>query len=194
MRAHARPRRASATQHVAEFPTTVRGPAGAARLAGRARRDAGRDGGDRRVLEAGLGSARGRLRVDAGQRPPRQAGPGPQDRRLRRRVDLPAGRGGLLRASFVPPKPIRDAAQPDALSQDADRRSARARPTGCTRRWRTPASSSTASPPTSSASRAARCSTRSSPGTTDPEVLAELARGRLRAEAPGAARGARGPL
>ena len=67
--------------------------------------------------------ARGRLRAAAGQRPPRQAGPRPQDRRLRRGVAVPARRGrACCRPSFVPPKPIRDAAQPDALSQDADRR------------------------------------------------------------------------
>ena len=67
---------------------------------------------------------------------------------------------GLLRGSFVPPE------APAALrtltryrkTQIAERS---ARPTGCTRRWRTPASSSTASPPTSSVSPGARCSTRS---------------------------------
>ena len=51
--------------------------------------------------------SRGRVRVRAGQRSPRQAGPGPQDRRLRRRLAVPAREAGLLRASFVPPKPIR---------------------------------------------------------------------------------------
>jgi len=61
--------------------------------------------------------------------------------------------------------------------------SARARPTGCTRRSRTPASSSTVSPPTSSAA-AGRCSDAICQGTTDPDVLADLARGRLRAKLP----------
>ena len=41
-------------QHVAEFKTTVRGLLDASRLARRAPGGAGRDGGDRRVLEADL--------------------------------------------------------------------------------------------------------------------------------------------
>ncbi len=48
------------SEEMAEFQTTVHGSAGVARLAGGARRPAGRDGGHRRVLEAGLGGARGR--------------------------------------------------------------------------------------------------------------------------------------
>jgi hypothetical protein len=39
-------------------------------------------GGHRRVLAAGLAHPRRRLRADARQRPARQAGPGPQDRRV----------------------------------------------------------------------------------------------------------------
>jgi len=41
--------------HFAEFPNDGRGALDAARLAGRARRHAGHDGGHRRLLEAGLG-------------------------------------------------------------------------------------------------------------------------------------------
>ena len=96
----------------------------------------------------------------ARQRPARQAGPRAQDRRQGRRVAVPARRGravgGELRAAQADP----GAAQPDAVSQDADPGARSGRPTGCTRRWRTPGSSSTASPRTSSASRAGRCSTR----------------------------------
>jgi hypothetical protein len=66
---------------------------------------------------------------------------------------------GLLRASFVPPKPIRPSATSPATARRRSR-SARARPTGCTRRSRTRGSSSTASPPTSSAPRGGRCSRR----------------------------------
>src|SRR5215216_95831 len=51
----------------------------AARLASGPPGDAGGDGGHRRLLEAGLGGARGRLRAAAGQRPSCQAGPRSQD-------------------------------------------------------------------------------------------------------------------
>ena len=67
---------------------------------------------------------------------------------------------GLLRGSFVPPKPQR---RLRTLTRAIARRrspSASARPTGCTRRSRTPASSSTASHRTCSASPVARCSER----------------------------------
>ena len=110
-------------EHVAEFQTTVRGSAGAARLAGGAPRRAGRDGGDRRVLEAGLGGARGSLRVPAGQRAPRQAGPGPQDRRQGRAMALPAARGRAAAGEPGAAEADPDAPQPDALSQEPDPRS-----------------------------------------------------------------------
>src|SRR6266567_5180678 len=54
--------------------------AGVARLAEGARRDAGGDGGHQRVLEAGLGGARGRLRAAVGQRSARQEPSRSQDR------------------------------------------------------------------------------------------------------------------
>ena len=90
---------------------------------------------------------------------------------------------GLLRASFVPPKPIRDAAQADPLSQDADpgapargqpaaqgagghRHQARLRRLGHPRRVR------------------ARDARRARGGHDRPEVLAELAKGRLRQKIP----------
>src|SRR3954447_24071921 len=65
--------------------------AGAARLAEAARCDARGDGGHRRLLEAGLLRARGRLRAVAGQRPARQKRPRPQDRHERQ-----LGRARLL--------------------------------------------------------------------------------------------------
>ncbi len=66
---------------------------------------------------------------------------------------------GLLRGSFVAPKPQRRlrALTRYRKTQIAERQR---EATGRTRRWRTPASSSTASPPTSWASRVERCSTR----------------------------------
>ena len=96
-------------QHVARVPDDGARAAGAARLAGGAPGDAGRDGGDRRLLEAGLGDPRGRVRAAAGQRPPRQAGPGPQDRRLGRGVAVPAagGRAVAARASCRPSRSAR---------------------------------------------------------------------------------------
>ena len=60
--------------------------AGVGGLAQSARGDACRDGGHRRLLEARLAFARGRLRADARQRPSCQTGPRPQDRRVRRGV------------------------------------------------------------------------------------------------------------
>ena len=81
---------------------------------------------------------------------------------------------GLMRASFVPPKPIR-ALRNLTRYRKTQIRNARVKPTGCTRRSRTPGSSSTASPPTSSASPVARCSTRSC-GHHRPEVLADWPR------------------
>ncbi len=105
-------------QHLAEFATTVQGLLGL--------RDGLKAHGVthvamedlRRLLEAAVGDPRGRVRALARQRAPRQAGPGPQDRRLRRRVACPAARGGAreLRAAQADPH----AAQPDALSQGAD--------------------------------------------------------------------------
>ena len=93
-------------QHVAEFKTTVRGCSPFA-IAGRARRAAGRDGGDGRVLETDLACARGRLSAAVGQCSSRETGP-------RRKTDVSDAawlcqllEAGLLKASFVPPKPIR---------------------------------------------------------------------------------------
>src|SRR3954469_20842027 len=73
---------------------------------------------------------------------------------------------GLLRASCRPNRSARCATS-RAIARRRSK-SARARPTGCTRRSRTPASSSTASLATSSASPDARCST---PSLTEPPTL-----------------------
>ncbi len=77
---------------------------------------------------------------------------------------------GLLQASFVPPQPVRELRE---LTRRRRRWSGSAprRPTGCTRRWRTPGSSSTASPRTFSVSRAVRCSTRCWPANATPRSL-----------------------
>src|SRR5512144_608157 len=66
---------------------------GAARLAEGSWGDAGGDGGHERVLEAGVGRARGRLRAAAGQRPARQEPSRSQDRRQGCRVAVPAAGG-----------------------------------------------------------------------------------------------------
>ncbi len=96
----------------------------AARLAGGVQRGAGRDGSDRRLLEARLGDPRGRVRVPAGERAARQAGSRSQDRCQGCRVALPAHRGRApareLRSAEADPR----AAAPDPVSQGADRRSA----------------------------------------------------------------------
>ena len=87
---------------------------------------------------------------------------------------------GLLRGSFVAPKPQRRLRALTPVSQDASRRASSAKRTGCTRRSRTPASSSTASHPTSSASSGRAMLDALVARTTDPEILAELAKGLLR--------------
>jgi hypothetical protein len=66
------------------------GPVGALGLAFGARRDACRDGGHRRLLEARLLRARGRLRHVVGQRSARQERPRSQDGHQRRGVAVPA--------------------------------------------------------------------------------------------------------
>ena len=132
-----------------------------------------------------VGDPRGRVRADAGQRPARQAGPGPQDRRLRRGVAVPARRrrGCCRRASC---RPSRSATLRNLTryrkTQIAGARSAR--PTGCTRRSRTPASSSTASPADILGKSGRAMLDALVAGTTDPDVLAELARGKLRKKMP----------
>ena len=102
---------------------TTQAPAGrAARVAHRARRDVGRDGSDRRLLEAGLLRVGGPLRVLVVERPASPQRAGPQDRRGRLGVDLPDGRARTgapeLRATTGDPS----AARPDPAAQGADRR------------------------------------------------------------------------
>ena len=148
-------------QQLAEFQTTTRELLALRRLARRVRRYACGDGGDRGLLEAGLGGARGRLCADALQCPPRQAGAGPQDRCLGRGVAVPADgsrtlKGELRAAEADPPGCGRSRAIARRRS-----RSANERRTASTRRSRTPASRSTAWRLTSSAPPAARCSMRS---------------------------------
>jgi transposase len=90
---------------------------------------------------------------------------------------------GLLRASFVPPKPIRTLRNltryRKAQIQDRSREAARLH-----RCSRTRASSWRRSRPTSWASPAATCSAPLVSGTTDPVALADLARGLLRKRIP----------
>ena len=97
-------------ERIAEFPTTVRGLLALRDwLTGYQVQQV--------VMEAtgvywrgAVGDPGGRVRVPAGRRPPRQAGPGPQDRRLRRRLAVstaggerhaPTGGGGDLSVDFL---------------------------------------------------------------------------------------------
>src|SRR6266704_1906082 len=106
----ARARRARGTQPGgADVPDVHLGSGGAGGLAGRRGGHPGGDGGHRPVLEAHLVSAGGGgLRAAAGQRPPRQDPPG-------RKTDVcdaawlaELPEHGLLRGSFVPPASIRE--------------------------------------------------------------------------------------
>ena len=109
-------------------------------------------------------------------------------------VDLPAGRAWPGPPVFVPPQPIRELRD---LTRYRKALIARAHPRG-------PAAAQGAGGCRDQAglrghatcwgSRAGRCWRRWSAGPTDPQVLAELARGQLRSQAPGVAGGARGPL
>ena len=99
---------------------------------------------------------------------------------------------GLLRASFVPPKPIR-ALRNLTRYRKTQIQERQRRPTGCTRRSRTPGSSSTVSPQTSSASPAGDA--RRARGRHDrPRGAGRSGQGQAAREAPRAQRGARGPL
>ena len=104
----------------AELSNHDRGAADAAGLAAQLRRDACRDGIDRRLLAAGLLPARGSHGVLAAQRSAPAQRPRPQDRRQGRRVDLPARRARArpreLRAAPGDPR----AARSRSLPQDAD--------------------------------------------------------------------------
>src|SRR5215211_1460172 len=76
-----------------------------------------------------MGDPGGPLRLPAGQRPARQAGPRPQDRRHRRPVDLPPRRGRPAAPKPGAAQADPHAAQPDPLPQGPDPRPpARGRP------------------------------------------------------------------
>ena len=156
---------------------------GVARLACGVWGHAGHDGGDRRVLEAGVGGAGGRVRVGARQRPARQAGPG-------RKTDVSdaawlcqLAEAGLLQSSFVPPKPIRALrnltryrkTQIQERAREANRLHKALEDTGikldCVA--------------TNILGKSGRAMLDALvAGTTDPEVLADLAKGKLRAKFP----------
>ena len=100
-------------QQTKTFESTLAGLDAARRVAGRSRRDAGRDGGHRRVLEDGLPGARGSLRVLAFERASLAQRPRPQDRRQGLGVDLPA------RSARARPPELRAAAG-DTPAQGSD--------------------------------------------------------------------------
>ena len=90
---------------------------------------------------------------------------------------------GLVRPSFVPPPEIRRLRDLTRLRPPRCR-SAPGRSSGWRRCSRTPGSSSRASPRGCTRYRPERCSRRCLGGVTDPVVLAELAKGRLRKKIP----------
>jgi hypothetical protein len=119
LRAHPRIRgRASAG--AAQLQGHDGGAAGVGGLAGQLPGDAGRDGGDRLLLEAGLAGPGGPVRVLAAQRAARAQPARPQDRPGRRGLAMPAGRArpGPTQLRAAPPDP--GAAGSDPLSQGAD--------------------------------------------------------------------------
>jgi Transposase len=90
------------------FTTTTAGLGAVGRVAGQLRGDPGRDGVDRVLLEAGLAAARGPGGVLAAER-------GPPAQRAGRKTDMADAawiaqlvEHGLVRPSFVPPRPIRE--------------------------------------------------------------------------------------
>ena len=95
---------------------------GAGGLAGRAAGDAGGDGSDRRLLEAGALGARGVGRRGVGdQRPAHAQRAGPQDRRRGRGVGGVAARARPGPAELHPTRAVPGAAGPDPLPQVGDR-------------------------------------------------------------------------
>ena len=119
--------------------------------------------------------------------------PGPQDRRHRRGVAVPAAEAGLLRASLVPPTADPGAAQPHPLSQGQIRD--RQREAGRLHKLLEDTGiklDCVASDLLGKSGRAMLAALIA--GTTDPDVLAELAHGPAARQTPGAARGAPGAL
>src|SRR5512132_76053 len=78
------------------------------RLAGRARRHSRRDGKHRGLLAARLLRPGGRVPLRSRQRRADRPSAWPQDRREGLRCGSPNSSHGLIRASFVPPAPIRE--------------------------------------------------------------------------------------
>src|SRR2546426_87516 len=156
---------------------------GPARLAGGAWGHARGDGEHGRVLEARVLRAGGGLHVSAGQRRSYQAGPGPEDRRQGLHVDraMPGARtaAGQLRAAGGDSRDPR----PDAASQGAD---PGADPGGQPRaqapgRCRDQAGVGRHQHPRGVGRAMLEALVH---GTTDAEVLADLARGKLRKKLP----------
>ena len=146
-----------------------RGPARAVGVAGRERLHPRRDGGDRRLLEAGLAHPRRRrVRADPGQRRAGQERARPQDRRQRRAL---AGRAAGARPD---PRQLRaggaDAGAALACCAPASSWCASGRATccGCRRRSRTPTQARRRRADQLWARAAGRCSRPSIDGESDP--------------------------
>ena len=168
-------------QEVRTFATTTSGLLALADWLDSLRRRARRDGGHRRVLEAGVARARRPLRAGAGQRRARQERARAQDRRQRRDVaGRPAG-------PWPDPRQLRaagggaGAARAHAHAQ-AVRARAQPRTSSASRRCsRTPTSSSASCSPTSWARAAARCCRPSSTARTIPSTWPRCVNARVKA-------------
>ena len=186
--------RAAREPQLAEFSTTVAGLLALrdwlAALPGHARGD----GGDRRVLAAGLAHPGGRFRADVVQRAARQAGPRPQDRRLRRAVAVPADGGRAVARQLRAAQAAAAAADADPVSQDADRGApARGQPAAQgAGGHRDQARLRRHRHPRRVGPRDARRARGRAPPT--PRCSPSSRKGKLRAKIPALQRGARGPL
>src|SRR5256884_2380733 len=154
-----------------------------ARLAGGARGHGCGDGEHGRVLEARVLRARGGLHVSAGQRRPHQAGPGPEDRRQGLYVDraMPGARAaaGQLRATGADSRAPRPDGHRKVLIQERTRAANRLH------KLLEDAGIKLASVATNILGVSGRAMLEALVhGTTDPAVLADLARGKLRKKLP----------
>ena len=155
-------------QEVRTFATTTSGLLALADWLDSLRRRARRDGGHRRVLEAGVARARRPLRAGAGQRRAREERARAQDRRQRRDVaGRPAG-------PWPDPRQLRaagcraGAAHAHAHAQAVRARARRVTSSASRRCWKTPTSSSASCSATSWARAAAPCCKPSSTATATP--------------------------
>ena len=146
-------------REVRTFGTTTAGLLELAAWLGGERLHPRRDGGDRRLLEAGLARpGRGRVRPGPGQRGAGQERARPQDRRQRRGLAGGAAGARPRPRELRPGRADGGAARAPAHPQAARPREGQPHASGCRRRSRTPTSSSTRCSPTCWARAGGRCS------------------------------------